>query len=306
MHGILVIDKPEGPTSFDIVRQVRRWTGVRRVGHAGTLDPFATGVLPVAIGQATRLIEYLMASDKEYEATMRLGVATDTQDLHGRVLTTGDWQQIARARVEAVIDALVGEIDQVPPMFSALKRDGQPLYRLARQGIDVAREPRRVRIDRIELLSFAPPDIRLRVACGKGVYIRTLCHDIGATLGCGAHLVQLRRIRCGRFTSAEALSPDELASLAVAGEPLPLISPAAVLDDWPAISVDGAVLSRLRQGVAPRPADVICPSDLPSGARVRFMDGANLVALARLLSSGAESHPAGFELLKVFPETGSG
>lgn len=306
MHGILVIDKPEGPTSFDMVRQVRRWTGVRRVGHAGTLDPFATGVLPVAIGQATRLIEYLMASDKEYEATMRLGAATDTQDLHGRVLTTGDWQQIARVRVEAVIDALVGEIDQVPPMFSALKRDGQPLYRLARQGIDVAREPRRVRIDRIELLSFAPPDVRLRIACGKGVYIRTLCHDIGATLGCGAHLVQLRRIRCGRFTSAEALSPAELASHAAAGEPLPLIPPAEALDDWPAISVDGAVLSRLRQGVAPCPEDAPCPSDLPSGARIRFLDGANLVALARLLPSAAESRPARFELLKVFPEAGSG
>ncbi|MDT8441308.1 MAG: tRNA pseudouridine(55) synthase TruB [Desulfuromonadales bacterium] len=306
MHGILVIDKPEGPTSFDMVRQVRRWCGVRKVGHAGTLDPFATGVLPVAVGQATRLIEYLMAGDKEYEATMRLGAATDTQDLHGQVLTTGDWRQVTCEQVQAVIAPLVGEIDQLPPMFSALKRDGQPLYRLARQGIEVAREPRRVRIDRIELLDFSPPDIRLRVACGKGVYIRTLCHDIGATLGCGAHLVQLRRTRCGRFTEADALPPEELACRAAAGEALPLIPPAEALADWPGIALSGAVLTRLQHGVVPRRDELPALNDLTAGSLIRFLDGADLIALARYSPATGADRSADFELLKVFPRCAAG
>lgn len=305
MTGILIVDKPAGPTSFDIVRSVRRWCGTRRVGHAGTLDPFATGVLPVAVGQATRLVEYLMEGDKEYRATMRLGAATDTQDLHGQRIETGDWQGLEVSRVEAVIRDYVGTIQQLPPMFSAIKQNGQPLYRLARQGLEVERRARQVQVDAIELLSFELPDIQIRVVCGKGTYIRTLCHDIGQALGCWAHLVQLRRTRCGRFSEADALTVEELAGLAEAGQQLPLISPALALADWPAFEVAGSVLERLRHGVAPDYPALAGPFELESGVLVRFLDGPLLVAVARYTPGGLGKRPGDFEILKVFPTAAS-
>lgn len=188
MNGLLLVDKPGGMTSFDVVRKVRRWSGTRQVGHCGTLDPSAVGVLPVAIGSATRLVEYLMTGSKEYVATLRLGTVTDTQDGDGQVLETHPWQSIDRQALEAAVAGFIGTIQQVPPMYSALKRAGVPLYRLARQGVDVEREPREVSIESIEIIEVALPDVILRIACGKGTYIRTLCHDLGQLLGCGAHI----------------------------------------------------------------------------------------------------------------------
>jgi tRNA pseudouridine55 synthase len=298
MNGLLIIDKPAGLTSFDVVRQVRRSCGTRRVGHAGTLDPLATGVLPVALGTATRLIEYLMAADKVYRATLQLGAATDTQDAEGRVTATGDWGSVTRAALERACAAMVGTILQTPPMFSALKQDGQPLYKLARQGIEVAREAREIRIEAIDILRFEPPLVDLQVACGKGTYIRTLCHDLGSQLGCWAHLTALRRTRNGVFDEATSHPLAEIVQRATTGAPLPLISPAQALADWPGLVVSGRAVERLRNGVAPR-AEEVAGTAAP-GQKVRLLVDDRLAAVASAPSH--DGSPAGevFELHKVF------
>jgi tRNA pseudouridine55 synthase len=215
--GFFVIDKPTGVTSFSMVSLVRRLTGVRRVGHAGTLDPLATGVLPVAVGQATRLIEYLDVASKTYVARVRFGATTDTYDAEGAVTATGDPALATRAAIEALLPAFIGDIDQTPPAFSAIKVAGQPLYRYARAGEVVELKPRRVRIDRITLLRFDPPEAEIEVFCGKGTYIRSLAHDLGQRLGCGAHLAALRRTSTGGFSIGDAITPDALTALAEAG-----------------------------------------------------------------------------------------
>ena len=301
MNGILVVDKPKGLSSFDIVRQVRRLCQTRRVGHAGTLDPLATGVLPVAVGQATRLVEYLMAGEKSYQATCRLGIATDTQDCEGRVLQELSWQHVDRTKLNAVLAGFVGEIRQLPPMYSALKKDGRPLYQLARQGIEVERQLRTVTIDSLVVDEFSPPAVTITVRCSKGTYIRTLCHDIGLLLGCGAHMTALRRLACGQFTLSASHTLEELQSLADQGLPLPLVSPAAALAEWPALTVDGPVLARLRNGVAPKMADL--DGTMPAaGEMVRFLAGETLVAIARCTPGGHGKRPGDFEILKVFPK----
>ncbi len=301
MNGILVVDKPKGLSSFDVVRQVRRLCQTRRVGHAGTLDPLATGVLPVAVGQATRLVEYLMAGEKSYQATCRLGIVTDTQDSEGRILQESPWQQVDRAAFDAVLADFAGEIRQLPPMFSALKKDGQPLYRLARQGIEVERQLRTVRIASLAVDAFAPPDVTITVRCSKGTYVRTLCHDIGQQLGCGAHMAALRRLACGPFTLVESHSLEDLHSLAEQGLPLPLVSPAAALAGWPALAVDGPVLERLRNGVAPATAEL--DGTMPAaGELVRFLTEGTLVAIGRCAPGGYGKRPGDFEILKVFPK----
>ena len=300
MNGVLVIDKPAGMTSFDVIRRVRRMVKTRRVGHAGTLDPMATGVLPVAVGTATRLIEYLMAGDKTYRAGLKLGSVTDTQDSTGQILEKKPWQSVDRPAIEAAIEHLLGEIDQLPPMYSALKKDGQPLYRLARQGIEVEREPRKVVVKSLAIDEFSAPDLTFTVQCSKGTYVRTLCHDLGQMLGCGAHMTELRRLACGRF-ALEASTPLEvLQDLFEQGRPLPFLPLAEVLDDWPALQADGVILERLRNGVAPCMADLsgVQPA---TGARVRFLAGNSLVAVARYTPGGHGKRPGEFELLKVFP-----
>jgi len=306
MNGILVIDKPHGVTSFDVVRQVRRLCRTRRVGHAGTLDPLATGVLPVAIGSATRLVEYLMAGDKTYQASLKLGTVTETQDSEGRILEEHDWRTVDRAALEVAIAGFRGEQQQMPPMFSALKKNGKPLYQLARQGIEVERQTRSVRITSLIIDVFDPPEVTFTVQCSKGTYVRTLCHDIGRTLGCGAHMSALRRLACGRFDLAVSHSLDELQALVEQQLPLPMISPADALADWPTLQVDGSVLARLRNGVAPRLTEFNV-SRLVTGDRVRFLSGKNLIAVARFAPDARGERPGDFVVLKVFPavdETG--
>jgi len=210
MNGFFIIDKPAGITSHDVVSRVRRILGTRRVGHTGTLDPFATGVLPVAVNEGTKAIPFLDEGIKCYEALMRLGVATDTLDITGTVVREADWGGIDRPRLEAVLTRFTGHISQVPPMFSAIKRDGQPLYKLARQGVEVERPPRQVEITSLEIISYAPPLIGLRVVCSRGTYIRSLADDIGATLGCGATLQELRRTASGPFDIFNAMSLETL------------------------------------------------------------------------------------------------
>lgn len=203
--GVLLLDKPPGPSSFYLVRQVRRILGVKKVGHAGTLDPFASGLLIVCIGRpATRKISLLMATDKEYEATLRLGIETSTQDTEGEIITERPVPQLDREMVERCLAGFVGAILQVPPQFSALKHDGRPLYYYARKGIEVKKEPRTVTIHRLDYCDLDDSLLRIRVLCGKGTYIRALAADIGSALGCGAHLVALRRTRSGPFALGNA------------------------------------------------------------------------------------------------------
>ncbi len=194
--GFLVVDKPQGLTSHDVVAKVRRGTGVKRVGHAGTLDPMATGVLILCIGAATRLSEYVMDSTKVYEATVRLGVETDTYDAEGSIVATADTSPITRADVESALTHFQGEVQQIPPMYSAIKQGGKKLYELARQGKEIERKTRSVWL-KTELLDVALPDLTLRVTCSAGTYIRSIAHDLGAMLGVGAHLTALRRVKSG-------------------------------------------------------------------------------------------------------------
>jgi len=214
MNGILIVNKPAGWTSFDVVAKVRRLTGIRRVGHSGTLDPLATGVLVICLGQAVRITEYIVGHAKAYRATITLGVETDTYDAHGQVVATQP-VEVSEAELRDALKAFTGVIQQVPPMYSAIKRAGQQLYKLARQGVEVERAPRTVTIHSIDLIAFAPPNLTIDVRCSSGTYIRSLAHDLGAKLGCGAHLSALTRTAVGRFDLAQAvvdwLRPIDLA-----------------------------------------------------------------------------------------------
>jgi tRNA pseudouridine55 synthase len=208
--GILNVNKPCGPTSFDIIRVIRKGTGLRKAGHAGTLDPIASGVLLVLLGQAVRVSEYLMDLPKTYRAVVRLGVSTDTYDTEGTPTHDARAVEVSRPEVEVALAAFVGEIEQTPPAYSAVKVGGQPAHRLARKGETVALASRRARIDRIDLLRFEPPDVEIEVECGKGTYIRSLANDLGEELGCGGHLAALERTRVGPFTIDSAKSVQEL------------------------------------------------------------------------------------------------
>jgi len=248
ISGILNIDKPAGMTSHDVVAQVRRISGQRQVGHAGTLDPLATGVLLVCLGQATRVAEYLMASDKVYRAEIRLGVSTDTHDAEGEVIATAE-VDVAEEEVREALASFVGSIQQMPPMYSALKHRGTPLYELARQGISVEREPRLVEIHSIELLTWTPPLLTVRVRCSPGTYIRALARDLGQKLGCGAHLQGLTRLASGHFTLEEAVSLDELAKAFAQGEWQNFLHPLdeALLDFAPMV-IDSETERCIRHG----------------------------------------------------------
>lgn len=238
ISGIFNIDKPSGRTSFQVVSLVRRLSGVRRVGHAGTLDPSATGVLVVCLGQATRLIEYMMEATKFYRAEVRLGITTDTLDATGTPMSQADPSNIDRQQVEEALTAFVGEIDQVPPMFSALKYNGEPLYRYARAQMQVERQARRVTIHRLQLLAFQPPLATIEVECGKGTYIRALAHDLGQKLGCGAHLAALARLRVGPFTLDDACSLPQLEAAFQERRWHSLLRPPdAALPSWPAVTL---------------------------------------------------------------------
>ena len=250
-NGILVIDKPADWTSHDVVGKVRRLLHERRVGHAGTLDPMATGVLPVFVGRATRAVEFAMEGEKEYVAGLRLGVVTDTQDVTGTVLTECTVQDMHRDLLQ-VLDRFQGEILQVPPMYSAIKIKGQKLYELARRGVEVERQPRPVTIHSLELVEMeSQRDFVLRVRCSKGTYVRTLCHDIGQALGCGGTMYALRRTRAGGFGEGEAVTLEALAQAVEAGEGEGLLLPVdSCFAQLPALTVDAKARDRIRNGAA--------------------------------------------------------
>lgn len=208
--GFLIVDKPSGVTSFSMVSLVRRLTGVRRVGHAGTLDPLASGVLPVAVGAATRLIEYLDDEQKMYVAGIRFGETTDTFDCDGEVTSRRDASSVTAEAIERELPLMMGDIEQTPPAYSAIKVAGKPLYRYARAGVAVTARPRAVHVERIELRSFREAVAEIAVICGKGTYIRSLAHDLGQRLGCGGHVIALRRTRSGGFGVRDAHAQDEI------------------------------------------------------------------------------------------------
>jgi tRNA pseudouridine55 synthase len=258
--GVLVVDKPRGPTSFAAVRQVRaalarRWQRPARalkVGHGGTLDPMASGVLPLCAGEATKLAPFLLAADKEYLATVRFGVETDTLDAEGQEVARAAQASIDKldaATIEAALPALRGAITQVPPMFAALKRDGRPLYEYARAGETVERAPRPVTVHELVLLGFEAPDTaHLRVVCSKGTYVRVLAADLGRALGTGAHLTALRRVASGPFHLRAALTLEVLLRRIAGGEPLPFISCADALAHLPAVRISELTAIALRRG----------------------------------------------------------
>ena len=223
LDGLLLVDKPSGPTSHDVVAQIRRRFHIPKVGHGGTLDPMATGLLVILLGKGTKISDRVMGHDKTYEATLRLGIETDSQDADGQVVAEKDAAAITAAQVAEQMQARLGDQMQLPPMVSAIKIKGVPLYKLARKGETVERPPKLVHVYRFELLAFRPPDVRFVVECTKGTYVRTLAHDVGQSLGVGAHLVQLRRTKIGQLDVAKAFALDDLlAAPSLDGKIIPL------------------------------------------------------------------------------------
>ena len=246
-HGVVNIDKPQAMTSHDVVDEVRKLAGTQQVGHTGTLDPMATGVLVLCIGRGTKIAQYLVGLDKEYEAEMMLGVATSTYDATGEKHVVEGATIPSRDTIEAAIQKFVGEILQIPPPYSAVKVKGKRLYEYARQGLRVKPKPRKVKINAINLLSYMPPRTRFVASVGSGTYIRSLCHDIGQTLGCGAHLTALRRTRVGCFLIKDALSLAECKAHPELIENN-LISLNKALSHLPAITVCGHAAGKVKNG----------------------------------------------------------
>ena len=249
--GILIIDKPQGWTSMDVCAKLRGMYHERGVGHGGTLDPMATGVLPVFLGRATRAVEFCANADKEYAFELQLGVITNTQDASGEVLETRP-VQVSQADLEAVLPRFRGPIAQIPPMYSAIKRDGKKLYELARKGKEVDRPPRHIEIRSLEITErLAPDQYRLQVHCSKGTYVRTLCHDIGQALGCGGMMAALRRTMAGSFTLKNAVSLEQVQAAVDRGEALSLLRPVdRLFKDRPALMVPPSLEQRVRCGAA--------------------------------------------------------
>lgn len=306
MNGLLIIDKPQGITSFDVVRRLRRICKTRRVGHAGTLDPLATGVLPVAVGDATRILQFIMEGDKTYRATLRLGEITDTQDAEGEVLERRPLAGVTEENVRKACRSLLGTIRQIPPMYSAIKKDGVPLHRLARQGIEVERKARPIEILRLEILEVDLPHVTFEVDCSKGTYVRTLCHDLGLALGCGAHLTALRRTRNGAFGEAESVTLEDLESGQASGAAVKLLPPAEALRGFPALEVADEAAVRLKDGVPPSQSSVSGTLPDVEGEGVILLHDGALLAVARYVPSRVKEKRGDFELLRVFNRPGSG
>jgi tRNA pseudouridine55 synthase len=299
VHGILLIDKPEGLTSFDVVRQVKRIFSTRKVGHAGTLDPLATGVLMVAVGEATKILQFLLVDDKGYRATLKLGETTDTLDALGRVLIERPVPPLDIDSVDRFCAAFRGTIEQQPPMYSALKRDGVPLYKLARQGIEVERKSRLIFIERLAVVAVDLPFVTIEVDCSKGTYIRSLVHDLGIAMGCGAHLTALRRLRSGRFSVDQCCRLDDLKQSDHPADAL--LSFSETLADFPAVELDEPALKTLMFGVPPQKSQCLSKQPLADGERVRLVDQENrLVAVADYQPLRPTEKRGDFHLIRVF------
>jgi tRNA pseudouridine55 synthase len=249
LNGILLVDKPEGMTSAQVVARIKKLFGVRKVGHTGTLDPFATGILICCINRATRLARFFLHGNKKYEAVLHLGVETDTQDSTGIVTSTCDDVLFSEIKIRSVFNQFKGSIEQIPPVYSALKCKGTPLYKLARRGKPVQKPARRITIFNIEILKIHLPLIHFSVSCSAGTYIRTLCSDIGKRLGCGGHLKELRRIQSSGFSIAEAVKLSELENIAVYEKiSHRIISMSKALQNMPEHIADRALAKKIMHG----------------------------------------------------------
>jgi tRNA pseudouridine55 synthase len=240
INGIIVIDKPTGRSSNHVLQQVKRLFNAQKAGHTGSLDPLATGLLPVCLGDATRISSYLLDADKSYRVECKLGVVTDSGDSDGNIIAESVVPEINQSQIESIIQNFTGEQDQVPPMYSALKHQGQPLYKLARQGIEIERKARRVTIYDIKLVNFSSDSLCLDVTCSKGTYIRSLIEDIGQEIGCGAHVTMLRRTSVAGYNESQSITIDDLVAHSENGldalDEL-LLPPEQALSDWPKLSL---------------------------------------------------------------------
>jgi tRNA pseudouridine55 synthase len=246
--GILLIDKPEGPSSAHVVHEVKAVLGAKKVGHLGTLDPFASGLLLLGVNQGTKVADIFLSAAKSYCGVMVLGIATDSQDSTGNVLEVRPVPNIGEKEIITLKEKFTGDLQQIPPMFSALKKDGVRLYHLARQGKEVPREPRSVRVENLQLRKLNDAEIEFEVTCSRGTYVRTLAADMGKHLGCGAHLKTLRRTACGQLSVVDALPVDELERRLNTMEKLPLLALSSALSHLRALTWRDAWLSRLRLG----------------------------------------------------------
>jgi tRNA pseudouridine55 synthase len=293
--GVLLVDKPEGPSSANVVHRVKAILGAKKVGHLGTLDPFASGLLLLGVNQGTKVADIFLGAPKSYHGVMALGVETDSQDGTGKVLETHPVPVIGAEDLKALEEKFTGEIRQVPPMFSALKRDGVRLYQLARQGKEIPREPRAVKIERLQLNKVADAEIEFDVTCSRGTYVRTLAADMGKFIGCGAHLRRLRRTACGPLRVEQAITLEALEQTRSV-EKIPLLALSSALSHLPAIKWDSRLLQRLRMGQQ----EILQQIGQPAGGEnlLRILDSRG--ALTALALWSREGSAGRWRLLRTF------
>jgi tRNA pseudouridine55 synthase len=305
IDGLLIVDKPEGISSLDVVREIKHRFGVKKAGHIGTLDPFATGVLPIVINEGTKLVPFLREGPKDYEVTLQLGEETTTDDWTGQVVLRQEWESVQPEKIEALIHTFRGKIHQTPPMFSAVKMQGRPLYRLARKGIEVERKEREVEIYKMQVEGIELPLVRFKVSCSKGTYIRTLGRDMGRKIGCGAHLLRLRRIRSGPFTLEQAISWEKLKDLSKPDALYPwLISLSAALPSLPEVIGDDQLVKKVRLGKEMMVQD-LSPQTLPAFEKGEWLKMSSpqegLVAILKSEVKGADIPWANPEVVAFRP-----
>jgi tRNA pseudouridine55 synthase len=293
--GVLLVDKPEGPSSANVVHRVKAILGAKKVGHLGTLDPFASGLLLLGVNQGTKVADIFLGAPKSYHGVMALGVETDSQDGTGKVLETHPVPVIGAEDLKALEEKFTGEIRQVPPMFSALKRDGVRLYQLARQGKEIPREPRAVKIERLQLNKVADAEIEFDVTCSRGTYVRTLAADMGKFIGCGAHLRRLRRTACGPLRVEQAITLEALEQTRSVAK-IPLLALSSALSHLPAIKWDSRLLQRLRMGQQ----EILQQIGQPAGGEnlLRILDSRG--ALTALALWSREGSAGRWRLLRTF------
>jgi len=294
ISGVLVVDKPVGMTSHDVVQAIRTGTSLRRAGHTGTLDPRASGVLVILVGPAVRLSEFVSASDKRYQAIIRLGSTTDTFDADGKLTPSGVPVNVTEAEFEKVLSTFVGEIEQTPPPYSAVKVQGRKAYEMARKGEEVELAPRKITVHHLEVLEWAPPEVVIDVHCSSGTYVRSLANDLGAALGCGAYLVGLRRTKSGRFSLRDATPLRKLQEAFHAGNWYQYLIPAAeALAEWPSVELSPEDVENVRHGHR-----VHAPADAGPGMVRGVSTQGELVALLDLVT-GETGQPE-YQPKKVF------
>jgi tRNA pseudouridine55 synthase len=296
--GILLVDKPEGPSSAQVVQRVKRILGARKVGHLGTLDPFASGLLPLGVNEGTKIADIFLTAPKGYAGVVALGVDTDTQDATGKVVGTGEVPHLGQQEIERLREAFTGTLQQIPPMFSALKRSGVRLYQLARRGQSVPRSPREVKIEKLRLWRISADELGFEVTCSKGTYIRTLAADMGGFLRCGAHLKSLRRYSCGRLTLDRAVGLALLEELQARGDEIPMLSVNQALVHLREVRLEERFLGRVRRGQQEVLVAIGLPKDGEEMVRIVDRQG-GLVALAHWVDGGAGKR---WRLFRVFGE----